>query len=76
MSPEKQQKVFEIIASTLEIPTDQVKTDLTVGSIPQWDSMAQLAIVSALEEAFAITFDVDELFEVETVGDFLKLLDA
>ena len=76
MLPEKQQQVFEIIARTLEIPVSQVDAELAIGSIPQWDSMAQLAIVSALEEAFSITFDVDELFEVENVGDFLKLLDA
>ena len=76
MTPENQQKVFNIIATTLEIPADQIRPDLAVGSIPQWDSMAQLAIVSALEEAFSITFDVDELFEVENVEDFIKLLDA
>lgn len=76
MTPEKKQQAFNIIAKTLEISVDQVTTELAVGSIPQWDSMGQLAIVSALEEAFGITFDVDELFEVENVGDFIKLLDA
>jgi acyl carrier protein len=75
MTPENQQKVINIIANTLEVNADQVTPEIAVGSIPQWDSMAQLAIVSALEEAFSLTFDVDELFEVENVGDFIKLLD-
>lgn len=76
MDAAKQQKVFQCIATTLEIPVEQVNPDMAVGSIPQWDSMGQLAIVSALEEAFSLTFDVDELFEVENVGDFIKLLEA
>lgn len=76
MDAAKQQKVFQCIATTLEIPVEQVNLDMAVGSIPQWDSMGQLAIVSALEEAFSLTFDVDELFEVENVGDFIKLLEA
>ena len=75
MDLENQQKVFSIVAQTLEIPLEQVSAELAVGSIPQWDSLGHLGIVSALEEAFSISFDVDELFEVENVGDFIDLID-
>ena len=75
MNQEQQQKVFKCIADTLEIPLENVSPELSVGSIPQWDSLGHLGIVSALEEAFSTSFDVDELFEVENVGDFINLLD-
>lgn len=75
MEAENRDKVFSIVANTFEIPLEQVSAELTVGSIPQWDSLGHLGLVSALEEGFGIAFDVDELFEVESIGDLIKLLE-
>lgn len=68
-------KVREIAASTFEVPIEQITLELTIGSIPQWDSLGHLGLVSALEEGFGITFDVDELFEVESLADLVRLLE-
>lgn len=75
MNQENRDKAYAVIAKTFEIPVEQVNDELAAGSIPQWDSLGHLGLISALEEAFGISFDVDELFEVENVGDFLALID-
>ena len=60
-------KLQEVIASTLNIDKDSVTEDLAVGSIPQWDSMGNLAIISAVEEAFGIEFPMEDLFDLNSV---------
>lgn len=70
------QQLFKIVATTFEIPLEDVSEDLMAGSIPQWDSLGHLGLISAIETGFDVSFDVDELFEVESVGDFLKLLES
>lgn len=75
MTEEQKNKLFNIVAKTFEIPVEQVSEQMTVGSIPQWDSLGHLGLISAIEEGFCLSFDVDELFEVESVADFMELLD-
>lgn len=75
MDNEKRTKLHGVVAKTFEISVQDVTDELAVGSIPQWDSLGHLGLITAIEEAFGVSFDVDELFEVETVGDFLKLLE-
>lgn len=71
----QKQKLFQIVATTFEIPLETVTEEMAVGSIPQWDSLGHLGLISAIEEGYNVSFDVDELFEVETVSDFIKLLE-
>jgi hypothetical protein len=75
MTDDQKQKLVGIVASTFEIPAAQVSEQMTIGSIPQWDSLGHLGLISAIEEGFGVSFDVDELFEVESLADFISLLD-
>lgn len=75
MTPENKEKLYQLVSKTFEIPLDQINDSMAVGSIPQWDSLAHLSLISGIEEAFGIAFDVDELFEVETLADFVALLE-
>ena len=43
--------------------------------IADWDSVAQVRIVLALEEAFGTRFTTSEVAEAHTVGDFLCALE-
>ena len=47
-------KIKEIIAETLHIPLESVTDDLSIGAIPQWDSMGNIAVIAALEEKLDI----------------------
>lgn len=61
-------KVISTFAQVLGIPATQINDELRYAGIPQWDSIAHMAVVSALEEQFAIMIDMDDVIDMNTVG--------
>ncbi len=69
------------LMQTLQIGPDRLPADpgfRLLGSIPEFDSMAVLAVVTDLEDKFEFEFDDDEisaeLFEsLGTLTDFVKV---
>lgn len=61
-------KVISTFAEVLGIPQAQITDDLRYASIPQWDSIAHMAVVTALEEQFGIMIDMDDVIDMNTVG--------
>ena len=43
-------------------------------AVPGWDSMGHLSLATKLEEAFGISFDVDELMEMENVRAIVRIV--
>lgn len=70
------EKVIEIVASTCEVEKNAVTADSAVGDFPAWDSMGHLAILNAVEEAFDISFEPEEMMEIEDVNDIVKAVEA
>ena len=64
-------KVIEIIAGICEVDASQVSENTAIGDFPQWDSVGQLAILSSVEEAFEISFEPEEMMEIEDVKDIV-----
>ena len=60
-------KVVEIIASVLKVAQEQITPELSVGDIPQWSSMAQMSIISSLQEEFGIEIPMEDLFDLTSV---------
>ena len=49
----------------LGISDDQVD-GLTFQSIPEWDSVGHMGLIAALEEAFDIVFDTDDIVDLSS----------
>lgn len=60
--------VKEIIAHALGVPLEQIRDDLAIGDIPQWSSMANMSIISSIEETLDIEIPIDDLFELTNVA--------
>ena len=43
------------------------------GDVPAWDSMGHV-LVSSLERVFGLSFDVDEVMEMENVRQIAKII--
>ena len=69
------EKVIEIVATTCEVDKSEVTGESTVGDFPSWDSMGHLAILNAVEEAFDISFEPEEMMEMEDVNDIVKAVE-
>lgn len=70
------EKVIGIVAKTCEVDKSEVNGESTVGDFPAWDSMGHLAILNAVEEAFDISFEPEEMMEMEDVKDIAEAVNA
>ena len=66
------EKVIEIVAETCDVEKSEVNENSTVGDFPAWDSVGHLSILSSVEEAFDISFEPEEMMEMEDVKDIAE----
>lgn len=66
--------LYNLIAISLNIDVSMVSDDLSVGSISEWDSLAHVGLISAVEQEYDIQFDIDEVIDLEEVIDFWEII--
>ncbi|WP_269542323.1 acyl carrier protein [Cerasicoccus fimbriatus] len=69
-----EEKLRDLIIAQLKIEPGQYSEELGAGDIPEWDSLAHMNLIMAVEKEFRITFDVADAVDLETVGDFQDAL--
>ena len=57
---EKYKKAF---IESLSIKNNQLTKNIEYNSIPEWDSIGHMSLMSALEEAFSISFETDDIID-------------
>jgi acyl carrier protein len=67
------QKAFE---DAFHINPQTVTIDTTPKDVPAWDSMGHVELASSLERIFGLTFDVDELMEMENVKEISRIVQS
>ena len=60
-------KVVEIIAEVLRVVPEKVTPELAIGDIPEWSSMAQMGVISTLEQRLGIEIPLEDLFDLTNV---------
>lgn len=60
-------RLEEVFARALGIDPALVHDDLTYNSIPEWDSVAHMALVAALEETFDVMLDTSDIIDMSSV---------
>ena len=69
-------KVQAAFKAAFDVEPQSITIDTTPADIPAWDSMGHVALVSSLEQAFGLSFDVDEVMEMENVRQIVKIVEA
>tara|TARA_B100001093_G_C26837059_1_gene1018831 strand:+ start:220 stop:441 length:222 start_codon:yes stop_codon:yes gene_type:complete len=64
-------EIYSVIARVLEITVDDVDVELSIGDIPQWDSLAHMQLLEALEEESGTSLDIEQIIEIEDVQDII-----
>lgn len=67
----KIQKAFQDSFGT---EASSVTIDTAPAAVPGWDSMGHLTLAANLEQAFGMSFDVDELMEMENVKAIVRII--
>ena len=65
------QKTF---ISALSINKDDFNDELKYNGVPEWDSIGHMTLISALEEAFSITFETDDIVDYSSYKKGIDIL--
>ena len=69
-----EEKVIELIAKVLNVPTSDITPDTEIGELDEWDSLHNVAIIATLEEEFNIEITSDMIMDLEDVSDIINLV--
>ena len=69
-------KVFEIVAQVCDTDVANVTLESTIGDFPAWDSMGHLTILQQVEEELGVSFEPEEMMDLEDVNDIIKAVEA
>jgi len=73
-NPATEDQVVAVFARVLGIDASQVTDELRYNTIPQWDSIAHMSVVAALEEAFGVMIDMDDVIDMSSVAKAREIL--
>ena len=68
------EKLHAAFAQSLNISIDKVTDTLAYNTIPEWDSVAHMALVTEIESAFEIMLDTDDIVDMSSVGKAKEIL--
>jgi acyl carrier protein len=69
-------RVQKAFSSAFELDPGSVTINTVPADIRAWDSMGHVTLASSLEQEFNLTFDVDELMEMENVREIVRIVQA
>lgn len=64
------ERIKQRFAEALGISEDKVVDDLKYNTIPEWDSIAHMAMVAAIEKEFNIMLEIEDII---AMSDFSKV---
>ena len=63
------------MSAVLGVPVANIDDHTSPDTVPTWDSMQHLQLVLALEQEFAVAFEVEEIEAMQRVGVIVSLLE-
>jgi acyl carrier protein len=68
------EKLFDLIESVFEISKDDYSENTFINQIETWDSLKHMEFIVTLENQFNINLTGNEIAELHTIKDVMKLL--
>lgn len=69
-----EQRLEKVIRGVFPIEDDVINENWTSEDIPDWDSVGHLNLIMEIEKEFHVKFEIEEMFEVEKLGDIVRIL--
>ena len=67
-------RLKKCISESLGLETGMITDELAYNSVKQWDSVAHMALVAALETEFNVMLDTDDIIAMSSVGVAREIL--
>lgn len=68
------EKLINSFISALGVEESVIVDSLEYNTIPQWDSVAHMALIAALEEVFDIMMDTDDIIDMSSVAKSKEII--
>lgn len=67
--------IITIVADVLQIDASKIKESDSPETIDKWTSLFHVMIIDKIEKQFNVSFDFDELIEIDSVKDLCESLE-
>ena len=67
-------KIAAILAEHFSLDKAEITATTGPEDVDAWDSLTHVALTSALEQAFSVQFEIEEIMEMENVGAITSIL--
>lgn len=69
-----EEKLKNAFVTTFNVAPEVIKDDLKYRDIPQWDSLAHMKLVAALEDAFDVMFETEQVLDMNSYAKTREIL--
>jgi len=70
------QKLQDIFREVFDDDELVLTRETSARDIEEWDSLAQINLVSESEKVFGVEFEIEEIIVLKNVGDMVDLIDG
>ena len=68
------EKLIDVFAQSLGVENGIITDELEYNSIPEWDSVAHMALIAELEDVFDIMLDTDDIIDMSSPAKAREIL--
>lgn len=68
---ERLQEIFRDVFDDEEL---EIRDDMSAKDIEDWDSLAQINLIIAIEKEFGVKFNLEEVSKLKNIGEMLELI--
>lgn len=61
-----EEKLKELFSQVLELPDEKIENGLEYNSISSWDSVGHMALIAAIDDAFNIMLDTEDIIQMNS----------
>jgi acyl carrier protein len=70
------ERVRGVAAREFKIAADTLTAETDAADVEAWDSTTHLVLMMAIEDEFGVSFELDEVVELTTIGKIAEAIDA
>ena len=68
------EKIIQCFCEALGVADTVITDNLEYGAIPEWDSVAHMALIARLEDSFDIMLDPDDIIDMSSPAKAREIL--
>lgn len=70
------ERLRSVLADVFGVRPERISVQDTHETIPGWDSLHHLQMIMALEQEFGVQLDTEQIADIRSVADIVRLLDG